>query len=315
MTSPAKFVAIAASEPGAGRSLCTASIAVSLAKHWRCLVLDLDAGSGNLQKLLGMGRPGNLDYLPLPFSNDDTERLLNVLRSATTDYAMARLPVDMKRDTAALFAAADVPVVVTQPEWAALEKVVEFLKRCDSCGLDKRRVYMIVNRVERGGEQKVAAAFVKKIQKNLGLDVSILGTVPYDSSLESIVLTGAPPLIDRPQGPAAMAFEDIAYRIERDAAAGARPRTRKKPQEAQEPRTTAGLQTISDTLQRMDDLETAMRAVAGQIRRLDERFSALEMSTANFPVSHRRRFPKRGYVLAVLGALLAVFALLAAFRI
>src|ERR1700740_1328953 len=98
MTSPAKFVAIAASEPGAGRSLCTASIAVSLARRWGCLVLGLDAGFGNLPNLLGISRVANLDYLPLSCSGEhqdaDTERLSNILRSSTADFAIARLPVE-----------------------------------------------------------------------------------------------------------------------------------------------------------------------------------------------------------------------------
>src|SRR5438552_3391333 len=53
MGTSARLVVIAAAEAGAGRSLCTASIAMSLARRWRCLAVDLDVQSGDLQKFLG----------------------------------------------------------------------------------------------------------------------------------------------------------------------------------------------------------------------------------------------------------------------
>ena len=305
MISRAKFVAIAASEAGAGRSFCTASIAMSLARRWRCLVLDLDAGSGNLQKFLGISPVANLDYLPLSCSNEDTERLLNVLRSSTTDFAIARLPADTTGDTPALFAAADVPIVVTEPAWSALEKVVEFLKQCDSSGFDRRRVYMIVNRIQRGGEPKVAAAFVKKIQKNLGLDVGILGTVMYDPRFEAGFLASTSSLMERLQGSTAIAFEDMAYRIERDPVAPTRPRSKKKTQKAQEPTTNSPLQNVSEAIQRIGDLENVIRAQAAELKRLDERFASLEISAATLEVLRRKTVSKRRHVLPFLGAGLA----------
>ena len=127
-----KLIAVIATHPGAGRSICTASIAMNLAKRWRCTAVDLDTPSGSLKNLLGAARVANLGYLPLSRSGHDTETLLRVLRQSSEHYAVTRLPAETTSDALELFAAADIPIVVTQAGDSALEDLRSFFKQLDA---------------------------------------------------------------------------------------------------------------------------------------------------------------------------------------
>jgi TonB family protein len=296
---PAKLVAIAAVEPGAGRSLCTASIAMSLARRWRCLAVDLDVRSGSLQKFLGTSRSPNLQYLPLSRSDDDTETLLNVMRSSPADYAVARLAAGTTDESLEIFSAADVPIIVTDAASSSLDKVVEFLQLCGAAPFEGRRVYMIVNRIQRGGEQKAAAEVVRKIKQELGLNFAILGTVLYEPRLEAGL-----------QDQTAIAFEDMSFRIERDPVAPLET-TQKTARPAAKARSSASTKKLTDAIKRIKEVESVMHAQATELKRLQERIASLEVSAATSQL-RRKAAPKRRYILPVMGALLALSALIAA---
>ena len=311
MNSQAKFVAVIAAQPGAGRSVCVASIAMSLARRGRCAAVDLDTASGSLRNLLGASRVANLDYLPLSRSNDDTETLLRVLRSSSENYAIARLPAGITGDALALFAAADAPIIVTEPSSSALDKVIEFFQECDSWQFEGRRVYMIVNRIQRGGEEKAAAAVVKKIRKDFALDLHILGTILYDPQVEVTLRTNIPLSIENLHDPIAIAFEDMAFKIERNPAATPRERKIKALPTASKRKKNdvpPGSRKLSDAIKRIDHLEGIVHAQAIELKQLQDRMASLRGSAASSNVLHRKRLSTRRYVFSVVGAGLALCA-------
>ena len=309
----AKLVAVIATQPGAGRSVCAASIAMNLAKRWRCTAVDLDTTSGSLRNLLGTSRVTNLDYLPLSRSGDDTETLLRVLRSSSEHYAIVRLPDDTTGNAMELFAAADIPIVVTEAGPSALESVRTFFKQLDAKQFKGRRVYMIVNRLQRGGEEKAALALVKKIQNDHSIDLHILGTVLYDHQLEANLRANIPLPIGNVNDPTAIAFDDIAVKIERNAVSTPRmrkatPKVKTKARSAVAPKRKkeivqvgpAAPRKLSEAMKRIEHLESTVQAQAFELKQLQERVTTLT-TPAKRPLNRR-------YVVSFMGASLALGA-------
>ncbi|HYR89566.1 MAG TPA: P-loop NTPase [Terriglobia bacterium] len=241
-----KLIALASPEAGVGRSVCAASVAISLAQRWRCLVVDLDTATRNLQTYFGLpaASVGISDFLDNPANSLETiqtrtrvtnlncigwsaagakpvalgplriDSLLRSIHSDPADYVFATLPAGTTDDSLELFTAADIPILVTTSTPALLEKVHEFLRRA-STGFSGRSVYLVVNRIQRGGEVREASEFIERAKESLGLNVSILGTIQYDHQLEASFRPGSPLSVQRSQTVTALAFEDIALKIER----------------------------------------------------------------------------------------------------
>jgi MinD-like ATPase involved in chromosome partitioning or flagellar assembly len=242
-----KLIALTGPETGVGRSVCAVSIAISLAQRWRCLALDLDTATRTLQTYFGLHaatvdiseflenpansletiqartRVTNLDCIGWSVSGGNLvglgpqriDSLLRCMQSHPADYVFATLPAGTTEDTIELFTSADIPIVVTPSTPALLEKVLEFLRHCAPIGFDGRSVYLVVNRVQRGGEVREASELVEKVRDSLGLSVSILGTIQYDHQLEASFRPGSALSVQRSQTVTALAFENIAVRIER----------------------------------------------------------------------------------------------------
>ena len=282
---PAKFIAFAALEAGAGRSLCAANVVSSLSKRSQCLALDLGPDSRNflthLEKFKFSGKR-------LALGNLAADALSEAIRSSTADYIVATLPVRITDDNIEIFASADVPIIVTHPGSEALDKVVEFLQQYASRGFDGRRLYVVLNRIQRSGEEKVCAALLEKASASLGLDVAILGTLPH----------GASPV----------AFENLAFQIERlrsgDPVGIVRKDVKTPPKEKTRTPQTARLSAID---KRIDDLEGTIVAHRNEINRLQEQIGLLEGSSR----ASGKAFPKSRYLVPLAGAGLALLALLA----
>lgn len=165
-----RFVAFAALEAGAGRSLCAANVAISLSQRSQCQALDLGPDSLNFRSHLAKF---NFSGKLLAPADSGIDALTKAIRSSSADYVFATLPVGTPGDSIVLFAAADVPIIVTHPGSAAIDNVVQFLQRCASHGFEGRRLYVVVNRIQRSGEERVCAAPIEKAGGSLGLDVAI----------------------------------------------------------------------------------------------------------------------------------------------
>jgi MinD-like ATPase involved in chromosome partitioning or flagellar assembly len=303
-----KLIALASPESGMGRSVCAASVAISLAQRWRCLVVDLDTRTRNLQNYFGLQaanvaiseflensansletiqtrtRVTNLDCIgwsaagakPVALGSLRIDSLLRSMHSHPADYVLATLPAGATGDTLELFTAADIPVLVTHSTPALLERVLEFLRSCASTGFDGRTVYLVVNRVQRGGEVREASALVEKAKESLGLNVSILGTIQYDHQLEASFRPGSPLSVQRSQNVTALAFEDIALKIERllprgrlDTAGGLWPRKTRR-------NTNGNLR------------DAVMTSFGGKSKQLQEELRQRDESLRRFQQQHQR---------------------------
>jgi TonB family protein len=308
-----KLVAFASPEAGVGRSVCAASIAISLAQRSRCLALDLDSQSRKLQTYLGLPFPKlgiselledrvtsldsirwrtgvpNLDGIgwspssgkSFEFGTRKIDALLKALQSSTAAYVISTLPAGMADDTIGLFAAADFPIVVTAPSPSALEKVVEFLSRCGSRRFEGRPVHVLVNRVQRGGEEKEAEAAMKAAGNNLGLNVSILGTVPYDLRLEATFRPGLRFSPQRSPGVAAIAFENIGFKIERLPAYTPAPRDAAQPAPTQPQQNDEAIRRLQEEHRAVvDELQEKIRSLE-EVLRLRNQESPKEAGRTN----------------------------------
>jgi MinD-like ATPase involved in chromosome partitioning or flagellar assembly/ABC-type transporter Mla subunit MlaD len=226
-TTIGKLIVFAGLEAGAGKALCAASIATRLARRWRCLAIELD-NRGNLQSYLSpkpaerkvlasfedladsleplktkTGVP-NLDFIGWPGGFPKVDRFLGSLRSDPADYVFATLSPGTSDEALAVLRAADVAAIVTHPGHS-VDKVFEFLRRLASHGSMDGEICILLNQVRRGGEERETAALLERARADLGLKVSILGTVVYDPQTAAGFLHGA----------SLAAFEDIALKIER----------------------------------------------------------------------------------------------------
>ena len=285
-----KLIALASPEAGAGRSVCAASIAIGLAQRARCLALDLDAQTHNLQTYLGLpsSRLGiaefleeyitslntiraetsiaNLDCMGWSTSTEESFQfgtqgiasLLQGLHACKAGYVIAALPRGMDDDTIELFSAADFPIVVTHPSPEALAKVVQFLSRCKSQRFEGRTIHVLVNRVQRSNEGKDAEVAIKAAGNNLGLSVSILGTIPYDPQLEAAFRPGLRYSPQRSPGVSATTFENIVTRIE--------PLPARPPQVAASPAAAQVLKQTHQTDEAIRRLQAEHRAVVEELQ-------------------------------------------------
>ncbi|PYS27917.1 MAG: hypothetical protein DMG11_14645 [Acidobacteria bacterium] len=146
-----------------------------LAQRWRCLVVDLDTRTRNLQTYFGLqaANVGISDFLDNPANSLEAiqtrtrvtnldcigwsaagakpvalgplriDSLLRSMHSHPADYVFATLPAGTTGDTLELFTAADIPILVTTSTPAVLGNVLEFLRSCASTGFSGRSVYLV----------------------------------------------------------------------------------------------------------------------------------------------------------------------------
>jgi len=158
--SATKLIAIAGGKGGVGKTVCTANLAMGVARHHRTLAVDMDLGCGNLNACLGVRLPQHninefladssiplsrvklktpLDSLELiscsyqgakaiSLDSEKRQRLLNSLRDGVVEYAFLDLGAGISTDILDLFAAADMKIVVTSPESLALHNAFVFMK-------------------------------------------------------------------------------------------------------------------------------------------------------------------------------------------
>jgi len=157
---PTRLVAVAGGKGGVGKTVCTANLAMGVAKRSRTLAVDLDLGCGNLNACLGVKLPSRnieeflradvaslselrlttpLDSLDLiscsyqgtkwfSLEKDMKERLLRNLRDGNVDFTFIDLGAGITGDILDFFSAADMKILVTNPESLALHNAYIFLK-------------------------------------------------------------------------------------------------------------------------------------------------------------------------------------------
>ena len=240
-----KLVIFAGLEAGVGKAICAANVAVRLSQRWKCVVIDMDGmggmdgASGSLHKYLGVPPPdprawescedpftslpsfkvktrfANLDFIHWSAEFPPVDLLRQTLQSYPADYVFVTLNPGASDAALDLYAAADVPILVTNPSGPMQDKVLDFLRRFSWRGFGEKRVHIILNQLQRGGEERENTALIEKARHSFGLNVNVFGTVLYNpDAMTNIFLGGAPSPL-RTKSQTALIFEDMTFKIER----------------------------------------------------------------------------------------------------
>jgi hypothetical protein len=233
-----KLIVFAGVEAGARTEFCAAGVAVRLARKRRCLAIELGAEAGilgkylpltiadrrmpeflhdricSLQALKAKSRFTNIEFLEwesLPY----LETFAQLLNSDPAECVVATLAPRTAAKGMDVFCAAEVPVIVTRPAEAALEKVFGFLRRLANHGFSCGTVQILLNRAPRSWEEGETEAWIEATQRDLGIPLSFLGSLTYDLETASNLRLVNPHSWIGQQGSTGSAFEDIAMKIER----------------------------------------------------------------------------------------------------
>ena len=237
-----KLVIFAGLEAGVGKTICAANVAVRLSQRWKCVAIDMDGmdgGSGSLHKYLGVPPPDprawkspedpftslssfktktrfpNLDFIHWSAEFPPVDLFCQTLQSYPADYVFLTLNPGASDEALDLFAAADVPILVTSPSGAMQDKALDFLRRFSWRGFGDRQGYIILNQLQRGGEERENNALIEKARHSFGLNVNVFGTVLYNPDALTNLFLGAAPAPLRSKSQTALVFEDMTLKIER----------------------------------------------------------------------------------------------------
>ena len=202
-----RLVALASGKGRVGKTVCTANLALHLAEHCNVLGVDMDLGCGILNASLGVrvvphsindflgskirelgplktptARPGlqlicgsdnpveNTTLMP-----EQKVRLLQHLRADHSDYVLMDLGAGVTDDILDLFAAVDVPILVTGPESLALHNAYVFVKSIvyrviakslDQNGIPRGRRDEVVRELYDNGDTEIARTIESIAQRD-----------------------------------------------------------------------------------------------------------------------------------------------------
>jgi hypothetical protein len=233
-----KLIVFVGVEAGARTEFCATGVAVRLARKRRCLAIELGAEAGilgkylplpiadrrmpeflhdricSLQSLKAKSRFTNIEFLEWE-SSPDIHTFAQLLKSDPAECVVATLTPRTGDKGMDVFCAAEVPVIVTRPAQAALERVFEFLRRLANHGSPCGAVQILLNMAPRRWEEGETEAWIEATQQDLGIPLSFLGSLTYDLETASNLHLVTPHSWIGQQGSTGSAFEDIAMKIER----------------------------------------------------------------------------------------------------
>jgi flagellar biosynthesis protein FlhG len=202
-----RLVAFAGGKGGVGKTVSTANLALHLAEHHNVLTVDMDLGCGNLNASLGvrvvphsindflaskMPELGPLktatacaslqliccSYNPVvhtALTPEQKVRLLQHLRADQSDYVLMDLGAGVTDDILDLFAAVDIPILVTGPESLALHNAYVFVKSIvyraiakslDQNGIPRGRRDEVVRELYDNGDTEIARTIESIAQRD-----------------------------------------------------------------------------------------------------------------------------------------------------
>lgn len=174
---------------------------------------------------------------------------------ATFDFTVVDTSSTLDPVTAAVLDAADVVVVVTTPELAALKNTAAFLRLCFQHGYGSDKLQLVVNRADSQGAMETA-------QVQTSLRMKIAGRIRSSGgAMVAAANSGEPVVISHPRAPAAKDIMDLARKL----AAGKEPLEvvgsgREDEAAAASPGTRAGVLPFIQVLSR---LRPSRRALPG----------------------------------------------------
>ncbi|MGQ9630804.1 MAG: septum site-determining protein MinD [bacterium] len=236
-----KVIVITSGKGGVGKTTITANVGVALAQLGRNIVaVDADIGLRNLDVIMGLEnrivydlvnvvekvcepqqalirdkKLKNLFLLPAAQTRDKDSvspeqmiGLLNTLRE-DFDYILIDSPAGIERGFKNAIVGADLAVVVTTPEVAAIRDADRVIGLLESSG--KRDPQLIINRIRPDMVRKGDMMEVDDILDILA--IKLIGLIPEDP--EMVVHTNrGEPIALSPKAKSAEAFKDIARRLD-----------------------------------------------------------------------------------------------------
>ncbi|MCX7828333.1 MAG: septum site-determining protein MinD [Thermanaerothrix sp.] len=235
------MVVVTSGKGGVGKTTTTANLAVALAKMGRRVVaIDGDIGLRNLDLVMGLEnrivytlvdvvegacrlnqamvkdkRVDNLYMIPAAqtrtkdaVSAEQMEGLCSELRQ-DFDYVLVDSPAGIEAGFRNAAHGADEALVVTTPEVSAVRDADRIIGLLESMG--KSPIRLVINRIRPHMVKKKDMLSVEDVLEVLAVD--LIGVVPDDESVVTSSNRGEPLTLGE-SSPAAMAFRDLAMRLE-----------------------------------------------------------------------------------------------------
>ena len=236
----AASICIASGKGGTGKSVVSAAIAALCAEHGRTLLVDADLGVGNAHLMQGVqprltlvdvvrGRAttaqaltvcsARLDLLAggsgvsqmTSLTTTELSRIANGIEQLDMNYDMVVVDsaAGISEQTVAFAASADLVVIVTTPDPAAMTDAYAFLKVLFARHRDAQ-VDLVVNRAMDANEGPRTAERIDSVcRRFMGRGVHYIGCVPDDRSVATSVSKRLNVIAAAPESPAAAALRRV----------------------------------------------------------------------------------------------------------
>lgn len=215
-----KSISISSGKGGVGKTITTVQLALAIQKMGKqVMLLDGDFGLANADIVLGLNPqysifdvidgtahmddvvllgPEGLRLIPsgsgvLKLSKLPTYLCADVLeevekKSQDVDYLIMDTGAGINDTVLSLNAAADINIIITSPEPHALADAYALIKVMHE--VNRRKIFhLIVNMVRSPSEGfKVHTRLAEVSKKFLGLDIRFIGSIPYDVSLQNLIM-------------------------------------------------------------------------------------------------------------------------------
>lgn len=239
----ARVITLTSGKGGVGKTTATANIGVSLAQLGRrVVVLDADIGLRNLDVVMGLEnrvvhnlvhvvrgvteanraliRDKRVPGLMLlaadqhsdkdDLNEDDMREVCEALRPHV-DFVLVDSPAGIEQGFRNAMAPADELILVTTPEVSAVRDADRVIGLAEAAGKPTPR--LLINRIK---PRLVARGDMLDTEDICEiLQIEVLGIVPEDEAIVASTNRGEPVAL-RPETPAAMAFANIAARLQDD---------------------------------------------------------------------------------------------------
>ncbi len=235
-----KIIVITSGKGGVGKTTSAANIGMGLAlEQKKTLLIDTDTGLRNLDLILGLENmicytlvdvvkgkanwqnalikhpqcaslfllPTSQKYDKSVLTGDDLKKLCLEM-SSSFDYIIIDCPAGIEQGFQTAIAAADIAIVVTMPEMAALRDADKIIGELNRCNLED--IKLIINRIRPAMVQNGDMLSIEDVKEILGVDV--LGEIPDEETVIKCTNQGET-IISKKNTQAGQAFHNITQRL------------------------------------------------------------------------------------------------------
>lgn len=237
-----RVIAVTSGKGGVGKTNLALGLALALAKaKYRVLLWDADLGLANVDIILGMVPKYNLTHvlkgeksirdiliegpagLRVIPGGSGIEELANVdpfiltkiyqevaILDTKLDYLFIDTGAGISRQVLASALAATDVLLVTTPEPTALTDAYGMIKVLKN-HRGAHRIKLIINMAKNDSEGEAAARKLVRVARQfLGLELSVMGFVPYDRAVQDAVKSNQSYFLAYPRAPASLSTLKIA---------------------------------------------------------------------------------------------------------